>query len=170
MIRMLSRDGHPTPLGEAIAHYGRIHKTLHALRLVDDTGYRRDSKPRPTSRKAATPWRGGSFTASAANCDSATTRACKTSSAPSANILNALVLFNTRYLDAAITELRAGGYEVRDEDAAWLSPFVWHHVKVLGRYSFLAPELPPRDAGSTTSSPVELDRGATTLASNAEGF
>ncbi|MGW3473635.1 Tn3 family transposase [Saccharopolyspora sp. NPDC000995] len=44
VIRMLSRDGHPTPLGEAIAHYGRIHKTLHVLRLVDDTGYRRDIK------------------------------------------------------------------------------------------------------------------------------
>lgn len=44
-------------------------------------------------------------------------------------------------LDAAITELRAGGYEVRDEDAARLSPFVRHHVSMLGRYSFLAPEL-----------------------------
>jgi Tn3 transposase DDE domain len=30
-------------------------------------------------------------------------------------VLNALVLFNTRYLDAAITELRAGGYEIRDK-------------------------------------------------------
>jgi hypothetical protein len=39
-------------------------------------------------------------------------------------------LFNTRYLDAAIGELRAGGYAVRDEDAARLSPFVRHHVNV----------------------------------------
>ncbi|WP_456320498.1 Tn3 family transposase [Saccharopolyspora elongata] len=36
-------------------------------------------------------------------------------------VLNAIVLFNTRYLDAAITELRAGGYEVRDDVAARLS-------------------------------------------------
>nr|WP_308430838.1 Tn3 family transposase [Streptomyces aurantiogriseus] len=28
VIRMLSRDGRPTPLGDAIAHYGRISKTL----------------------------------------------------------------------------------------------------------------------------------------------
>ena len=34
-------------------------------------------------------------------------------------------------------ELRAGGYEVRDEDAARLSPFGRHHVNLLGRYSFL---------------------------------
>jgi hypothetical protein len=56
-------------------------------------------------------------------------------------VSNALVLFTTRYLDAAITELRASGYEVRDEDAARLSPFVRHHVCMLGRYLFLAPEL-----------------------------
>jgi Tn3 transposase DDE domain len=56
-------------------------------------------------------------------------------------VLNALMLFTTRYLDAAITELRAGGYEVRDEDAARLSPFVRHHINMLGRYSFLTPEL-----------------------------
>jgi hypothetical protein len=36
VIRMLSRDGHPTQLGEAIAHYGRIDKTLHVLRTADD--------------------------------------------------------------------------------------------------------------------------------------
>jgi TnpA family transposase len=30
VIRMISRDGHPTPLGHALAHYGRIFKTLHA--------------------------------------------------------------------------------------------------------------------------------------------
>ena len=54
-------------------------------------------------------------------------------------VLNAIVLFTTRYLDAAITELRAGGYEVHDEDAARLSPFVRHHINMLGRYSFLLP-------------------------------
>lgn len=54
-------------------------------------------------------------------------------------VLNSIVLFNTRYLDAAITELRAGGHEVRDEDAARLSPFGRHHVNLLGRYSFLLP-------------------------------
>lgn len=56
-------------------------------------------------------------------------------------VLNAIVLFNTRYLDAAISQLRAEGYEVRDEDAARLSPFVRHHINMLGRYSFLVPEL-----------------------------
>ncbi|MER5327156.1 Tn3 family transposase [Streptosporangium roseum] len=44
VIRMLSHDGRPTPLGDAIAHYGRIAKTLHILRMADEPGYRRQIK------------------------------------------------------------------------------------------------------------------------------
>ncbi|WP_434101103.1 Tn3 family transposase [Streptomyces malaysiensis] len=33
LIRMLSRDGRPTGLGDAFAHYGRIFKTLHLLQF-----------------------------------------------------------------------------------------------------------------------------------------
>ncbi|MFJ6637027.1 Tn3 family transposase [Streptomyces sp. NPDC091376] len=57
-------------------------------------------------------------------------------------VLNALVLFNTRYMDAAVKQLRADGFDVRDEDVARLSPFVRHHINVLGRYSFQLPDLP----------------------------
>ncbi len=43
LLRMLGRDGRPSPLGQAFAEYGRIAKTLHLLALVDpaDDGYRR---------------------------------------------------------------------------------------------------------------------------------
>nr|WP_244942777.1 transposase [Streptomyces inhibens] len=57
-------------------------------------------------------------------------------------VLNALVLFNTRYMDAAVTQLRADGFEVRDEDVSRLSSFARHHINVLGRYSFQLPDLP----------------------------
>ena len=47
------------------------------------------------------------------------------------------MLFNSPYLDAAITELCAGGHEVYHADAAWLSLFGRNHINLLGRYSFL---------------------------------
>lgn len=52
------------------------------------------------------------------------------------------MLFNTRYMDAALTQLRAGGFDVREEDVARLSPFVRHHINMMGRYSFQIPEMP----------------------------
>ncbi|GAA4622470.1 hypothetical protein GCM10023196_014820 [Actinoallomurus vinaceus] len=57
-------------------------------------------------------------------------------------VLNALVLFTTRYMDAAVNQLRAAGFDVRDEDVARLYPFVRHHINMLGRYSFQLPDLP----------------------------
>ncbi|WSE01086.1 transposase [Streptomyces sp. NBC_01474] len=57
-------------------------------------------------------------------------------------VLNALVPFNTRYMDAAGTQLRADRFGVREADVARLSPFVRHNINMLGRYSFQLPELP----------------------------
>ncbi|WP_433357363.1 Tn3 family transposase [Microtetraspora malaysiensis] len=39
LLRMIQRDGNPTPLGEAIAHYGRIFKTLHISLTLWNTFY-----------------------------------------------------------------------------------------------------------------------------------
>jgi hypothetical protein len=47
-----------------------------------------------------------------------------------------VVLWNTRYLDAAVAQLRAEGYEIKDEDVARLSPLKDRHVNFLGRYLF----------------------------------
>lgn len=40
-----------------------------------------------------------------------------------------------------LTQLRADGFDVRDDDVARLSPFVRHHI-IHGRYSFQVPDLP----------------------------
>jgi TnpA family transposase len=55
-------------------------------------------------------------------------------------VLNCVVLWNTRYLDAAVTHLKAQGRAISDDDLARLSPFMHRHVNVHGRYSFAVPE------------------------------
>jgi len=50
-----------------------------------------------------------------------------------------VVLWNTRYTDAAVAALRSSGHPVTDEDAARLPPLGDKHVNMLGRYSFTAP-------------------------------
>jgi len=51
-----------------------------------------------------------------------------------------IVLWNTLYMDAVLTQLRNEGYPVRPEDEARLSPFGHEHINMLGRYSFAVPE------------------------------
>lgn len=57
-------------------------------------------------------------------------------------VLDAVVLWNTRYLDAIVTELRCSGIPVADADVARLSPLGRAHLNVLGRYSFTASQSP----------------------------
>ncbi|MFF3159499.1 Tn3 family transposase [Streptomyces sp. NPDC057910] len=142
VIRMLSRDGRPTPLGDAIAHYGRIAKTLHILRLADEPAYRRKIKVQANLQEGRHALARKIFHGKAGQLYQRYQDGMEDQIGALGLVLNALVLFNTRYMDAAVTRLRAGGFDVRDEDVARLSPFVRHHVNMLGRYSFQLPDLP----------------------------
>ena len=55
-------------------------------------------------------------------------------------VVNAIVLWNTRYLDVALTELRQSGEPVLEEDVARLTPLLHEHVNMLGKYDFTLPE------------------------------
>ena len=55
-------------------------------------------------------------------------------------VLNVMVLWSTRYIDAALTALQREGVAVRDEDVARLSPLGFAHINVRGRYQFLVPD------------------------------
>lgn len=54
-------------------------------------------------------------------------------------VLNAVVLWNTRYTDAALAALREQGYPVLEADAAYLSPFGRRAPQRPGRYAFTPP-------------------------------
>jgi hypothetical protein len=51
-------------------------------------------------------------------------------------VLNAVVLWNTRYLGAIVEDLRAKNFPVRAEDVARLAPLGHAHLNCLGRYAF----------------------------------
>lgn len=55
-------------------------------------------------------------------------------------VLNIIVLWNTIYIDANLAQLRLEGHYLKDEDAARLSPLVYEHINMLGRYTFAVPE------------------------------
>jgi hypothetical protein len=55
-------------------------------------------------------------------------------------VLNMIVLWTTRYMDAALNHLRHTGFDVRDEDVERLSPLVSEHINFVGKYHFSLPE------------------------------
>jgi hypothetical protein len=57
-------------------------------------------------------------------------------------VLNVVVLWNTRYLDAAVAQLRAEGHDLKDQDVARLSPLKERHINFMA-----AANSTPRRAG-----------------------
>ena len=54
-------------------------------------------------------------------------------------VVNIIVLWNTIYTDAVLNQLRKEGYPIKNEDVARLSPLIYEHINMIGRYSFAIP-------------------------------
>jgi hypothetical protein len=51
-------------------------------------------------------------------------------------VTNAIILWNTIYLDEALTAARTAGIDIAVEDIAHLSPLIHRHINLEGRYTF----------------------------------
>ncbi|WP_438803450.1 Tn3 family transposase [Nocardia brevicatena] len=124
VTRMVSRDGNPTSLGQAIAHYGRVFKTLHILRMADDEPYRREAKAQSNLQEGRHDLGRAIFHGRKGEITRGYLDGMENQLSALGLILNCVVLWNSVYLDRALDELRAQDYPVRDEDATRLSAFV----------------------------------------------
>ncbi len=55
-------------------------------------------------------------------------------------VTNAVVLWNTIYMQEALSHLRATGEKPDDEHIIRLSPLMHGHINMLGHYTFTLPE------------------------------
>jgi TnpA family transposase len=141
VIRMLAPGGKATQLGDALAHYGRIFKTIHVLAYVDDEAYRRQIKGVRNLQEGRHSLARHVFHGGKGELRQHYHEGMEDQLGALGLVLNCITLWNTVYLDAALARLRASGYPVRDEDVARLSAYVRRHLNVHGHYSFQLPEL-----------------------------
>ena len=161
VLRMLARDGRPTPLGAAFTEYGRIAKTLHLLAMIDpvDDTHRRSVNTQTTVQESRHGLARKVFHGQRGQIHQAYREGQEDQLGALGIVVNAITLWNTRYLDAAVTQLRDGGYPVQDQDVARLSPLGYAHLNELGRYSF--PTLPPGSGLRPLRDPAAIADGHT---------
>jgi Tn3 transposase DDE domain len=70
-------------------------------------------------------------------------------------VLNMIVLWNTLYIEAAVQQLTQEGFLVCSEDVARLSPLMFDHINLLGRYAFSVPEAVQRGELRPLRNPTE---------------
>ncbi len=135
LIRMLSRDGKPTGLGDAFAHYGRIFKTLHLLQFVPYEGYRRMVGAQLNVTEARHRLARKIFFGQRGELRRHYREGTEDQLGALGLALNSVVLFNSLCIDAAVKQLAAEGFPVTGELLARLPPLQFGHINFLGRYA-----------------------------------
>ena len=157
LIRSLLKSDRPSSLAQAIIEAGRINKTLYLLNYVDDEDYRRRILTQLNRGE-------GRHAVARAICHGQRGEIRKRYREGQEDqlgtlglVTNALVLWNTIYMQAALDHLREQGEDVKEEDEARLSPLSHKHVNMLGHYSFTLAEQVLNGQLRPLKQPSELD-------------
>lgn len=140
IMRTLQVGDHPTRLAQAIAEFGRIDKTLHALTMIDDENKRRGTLTQLNRGEARHSLARVVFHGKRGELRQRYREGQEDQLGALGLVVNMIVLWNTIYMSAALEQLRKEGFLIQNEDVARLSPLIHDHINMLGRYSFAMPE------------------------------
>jgi TnpA family transposase len=136
IMRTLQVGDRATPLALAIAEIGRIDKTIHILNFIDDESRRRSTLAQLNLGEGRHALARNIFHGKRGELYQRYREGQEDQLSALGLVVNVVVLWNTIYMDAVLSQLRKEGYPVLDEDVARLSPFGHEHINLLGRYSF----------------------------------
>ena len=123
-------------LTRALQEYGRLIKTLFILRYLENPAYRRRINAQLNKGESLHALRDFLFAADKGVIRRKQEEA-QTNQAMCLNLVtNAVVVWNTVYMQAALDQLRTEGYPVQEDDLAHLSPARFEHVNPYGKYYF----------------------------------
>jgi TnpA family transposase len=140
LVRGLQGGGRPSTLGRAAGELGRVAKTLYLLNYLDDEAYRRRILTQLNRGESRHSVARAIFHGQRGELRQRYREGQEDQLGALGLVVNAVVLWNTRYLDAALAQARASGAVVKPEDEERLSPLLLDHVNVLGRYEFTLKE------------------------------
>jgi len=157
LIRSLLKSTRPSSLALAIIEAGRINKTLYLLNYIDDKDYR---------RRILTQLNRGEGRHSVARiiCYGQRGEIRKRYKEGQEDqlgalglVTNAVILWNTIYMQAALDHTHQQSKTIREEDEARLSPLGYKHLNVLGHYSFTLEESVMKGGLRPLNQPSESD-------------
>jgi TnpA family transposase len=144
LIRTLQTKDRPTKLARALEELGRLIKPLYLLRFIDDKAYRRRILVQLNRGEGRHQLARIVFHGKRGELRQRYREGQEDQLGALGLVVNVIVLWNTIYMDAALNQIRSGGFDVRDEDIARLSPLGFDHINMLGRYAFTLPDMVAR--------------------------
>ncbi|PZR93594.1 MAG: Tn3 family transposase [Hyphomicrobiales bacterium] len=140
IMRVLQVKDRPTTLARALAELGRVIKTLHMLGYINSkekrrrilTQLNRQEFRHRLARRVCHGDRG--------EIRKAYRHEQEEQLGALGLTLNAIALWNSTYIQAAIGQLTHEGSSISDADIARVSPLLFKHINFLGRYAFDLPQ------------------------------
>lgn len=142
LVARLQASARQNQLTQAIQEYGRVIKTISILRYLPNPDHRHRIHDQLNKGEPLHALRRHLFFANLGRLqrrrpdDQDLQAQCLTL------LTNAIVCWNTVYLEAAIDHLRSNGNHLDDDTTRRLSPTTHEHINVYGRYDFTGPTAP----------------------------
>jgi TnpA family transposase len=140
VMRTLQRAGSLSGLGRAVTEVGRVEKTLYLLAYVQDEAYRRRILVQLNRGEGRHAMARVVFHGKKGELRQRYREGMEDQLGALGLVVNALVLWNTRYLQQALEQHQAVAEPPEPGDVARLSPLLHEHINMLGRYDFTLPE------------------------------
>jgi TnpA family transposase len=156
VMRTLQIGDRPTKLAQAVAELGRIDKTIHALTFIDDENKRRRALTQLNRGEDRHKLARAVFHGKRGELRQRYREGQEDQLGALGLVVNIIVLWNTLYINAALEQLQAERYPIQPEDVARLSPLVFEHINLLGRYAFAVPESVIRGELRPLRNPADL--------------
>jgi len=137
LMRTFQAGGRATTLGRAIGELGKLAKSLYMLSYIDDENYRRRILIQLNRGESRHQLARAIFYGRRGEIRQRYREGQEDQLGALGLVLNMVVLWNTIYMEAALSQLRLEGkIEVKAEDVARLAPLGFSHCTMLGRYYF----------------------------------
>ena len=126
------------PLMRSLQEYGKLIKTIHILRWYCDPAKRRKMGRQLNKGEALHSLRGHLFFANQAELRSQQDEQLLHQVGALNLVINAIIIWNTVYIDKVVQQLRKDGLEISDEDLQSIWPTRQKHLNVYGAYLYEA--------------------------------
>jgi len=147
----------PSTMARAIGELGRITKTLYLLAYLDDETYRRRILTQLNRGEARHSLARVIFHGHRGELRQRYKEGQEDQLGALGLVLNMIVLWNTRYIHLALNQLQSEGVEVKGEDVARLSPLMYEHINMLGRYQFTLADPVAKGELRTLRDPYDIE-------------
>jgi len=155
IMRTLQIGDRPTKLAQAVAELGRIDKTMYCLTYIDDEAKRRRILSQLNHGEDRHKLARFLFHGKRGELRQRYREGQEDQLGALGLVVNIIVLWNTLYIDAALHQLAAEGFPIQSEDVARLSPLLFDHINLLGRFAFSVPESVQRGELRPLRTPAE---------------